>query len=645
MYRELCLGWAYDKLTPQDSVLELGKQIIDTFVDELQGLDEHQTPKQLSLIETSKWPSFVEAWEALSAEFLSLLESQENALFRQALQRARVGSLTVEGGWFDDWENQIQGALDIGDFLANFNQLCSPDEAVGSSLPTLIANVQTTYDDMFVYRRNGEGTPKLTGMHITWPRKTLSEEYMFYLDVELYNVTHPYFSAHAPFYNEFIDLYLDSNTPHISPGTACTCDAPEVEIQRDDLTTEDINDPNFDVLLLNPQLNVWKEGLEVLSSIAETTDYVSVEYGVEIYHLWKDRLADSDITENSQGGDDNDQGRRHLLQRRLSNIAKQRSSTNAFDSLNADQDSRLDTSSRAHKLRPHQAARRAKRMDRKYQQEQRHRRELQDNDGGEDELPLESQDFFYIFGGDTFVEYSCSGISSNWDRQYFFFSTPDVVEDGAFVQNLGEGARSALFFYFRELSEEAIASIKEGTWTFEDVEENGGIDASLTFTVDPETGVPTQNLVLFIFDTESGGPRELPPSTTGYIVPLMYVDASLEGYYLDYLVGGYFGTVIEWKEDHALTVNVADTKGRFFDELESSVAVLDVIAYDYDKLLDGDGTEGFDFYYFELEGEDLSSSDKPEQDPTDPTDAAGLHSLSGWTTFLVAGIWSCLHWI
>ena len=284
-------------------------------------------------------------------------------------------------------------------------------------------------------------------------------------------------------------------------------------------------------------------------------------------------------------------------------------------------------------------------MDRKYQQEQRHRRELQDNDGGEDELPLESQDFFYIFGGDTFVEYSCSGISSNWDRQYFFFSTPDVVEDGAFVQNLGEGARSALFFYFRELSEEAIASIKEGTWTFEDVEENGGIDASLTFTVDPETGVPTQNLVLFIFDTESGGPRELPPSTTGYIVPLMYVDASLEGYYLDYLVGGYFGTVIEWKEDHALTVNVADTKGRFFDELESSIAVLDVIAYDYDKLLDGDGTEGFDFYYFELEGEDLSSSDKPEQDPTDPADAAGLHSLSGWTTFLVAGIWSCLHWI
>ena len=622
----LTQGWAYDKLTPQDSVIDLGKQIIDLFADELQGDVVHQTPKQLALLDTSKWLAFVEAWEALSAEFLTLLESEEEALFRQAVQRARVGSLTVIGGWFDDRESQFQGALDVGDFLSNFVDICSPDEANGSTLPELLDNAKKAYEDMFVYRRLGEGTPNLTGMHITWPLRNLPEDYMMYLDIELFNVTHPYYSAHSPFYNDFLDLYLESNAPHFAPGTACTCDAPEVEIQRDDLSFEEIDDPDFDILLLNPELLDWKEGLEIRSQVAPTTDFVEIDYGVEIYHLWKDRL---------DGG-----RRRNLLQRRLSNIVKHgRHDGSAFP--DTAPDSSAAATRRIDKLRPHREARRARRMEWKYRQEQARRRHLAGEDD-ETELEWYEQDYFIIFGGSTFVQYSCSGITSTWDRKYFFFTTPDGIEEGAFIEDGGEGAKTAYFFYFRELSEEATASIKEGTFTFEDVDANGGLDASLTFSVDPETGEPRQNLVLFIIDLETGGINELPPSSSGYIVPLMYVESVVDGYFIDYLVGGYYGTVIEWKEDHGVTVNIDDTKGRFFDELESPLALLDVSAYDFDKF-DGNLTAGFDFFFFELEEEDLTTENKPTQNGNA---SAGSLTMFTWIqTFIVAGVWLVWHLI
>ena len=91
------------------------------------------------------------------------------------------------------------------------------------------------------------------------------------------------------------------------------------------------------------------------------------------------------------------------------------------------------TARRIDKLRPHQGARRAKRKESKNGQEQTRRLQLDGDDKGVDV----NENYFIIIGGDAFVKYSCSGMSATWDRQYFYFTGPNGIEDGAYVEDGG----------------------------------------------------------------------------------------------------------------------------------------------------------------------------------------------------------------
>ena len=61
-------GWAYDALTNADSALDLAIDIQENFLNSLQGYFTHLTPKTLAIIESSKFETFLEAWDDLAGE-------------------------------------------------------------------------------------------------------------------------------------------------------------------------------------------------------------------------------------------------------------------------------------------------------------------------------------------------------------------------------------------------------------------------------------------------------------------------------------------------------------------------------------------------------------------------------------------------
>jgi hypothetical protein len=83
----------------------------------------------------------------------------------------------------------------------------------------------------------------------------------------------------------------------------------------------------------------------------------------------------------------------------------------------------------------------------------------------------------------------------------------------------------------------------------------------------------------------------------GQIVPVQYVEASLEGVAIDVLVGGFFSTVIDWSEEASITIYVESAKF-YLDELQVDYLIVDIWAYDDDALLNGDSDSGVDFVTF-----------------------------------------------
>lgn len=77
----------------------------------------------------------------------------------------------------------------------------------------------------------------------------------------------------------------------------------------------------------------------------------------------------------------------------------------------------------------------------------------------------------------------------------------------------------------------------------------------------------------------------------GQIVPVAYVEASLEGVAIDVLVGGFFSTVIDWSEETSITVYI-ESADFYLDELQVDYLIVDLLAYDDDALLNGDSDSG-----------------------------------------------------
>lgn len=108
----------------------------------------------------------------------------------------------------------------------------------------------------------------------------------------------------------------------------------------------------------------------------------------------------------------------------------------------------------------------------------------------------------------------------------------------------------------------------------------------ISFSEDEAVGRINDNLSLFAA-TDSGTFSETPRSAGGYLIPLIYIDAFIQGRRLTTLPGGFNQTVIEWSEN--IEYNVLTTSvDKIFDWVtDADAVVVNMYAYDH-----GEGSDG-----------------------------------------------------
>lgn len=181
-------------MTDGDTAIGLARDILFSFLQSKHGLGTHMTPKTLSLIDLAKFDSFLSSWDSLSSELTTLLLAKDQQIYAQ-MNRARNQAIAFESV-VDEVGTNRPSAVDVGSFLSIFFSACVPTR--GSRLDILLNSTQNAYNDMFVERGTGEGTPEATGIHIMWPVRREYAAYKAFYDEKLFDTSLPYATAAAP---------------------------------------------------------------------------------------------------------------------------------------------------------------------------------------------------------------------------------------------------------------------------------------------------------------------------------------------------------------------------------------------------------------------------------------------------------------
>lgn len=142
----------------------------------------------------------------------------------------------------------------------------------------------------------------------------------------------------------------------------------------------------------------------------------------------------------------------------------------------------------------------------------------------------------YIYAGELLSTFEGLTWSTTWDNTFYLIG--EGVLDAQYllyVENLGEGTKSANLMYF------APGTISEGTdtfgLTFEEAEALGGMRAVLRFT--------TFNDVQLLFASGNGFTfTEILPSNGGFIVPIVRKGE----YPYEFVLGAFSNALIPWTE-------------------------------------------------------------------------------------------------
>ena len=282
-------GWSYYTLDKSDTALNMAIDFLNDFIDELQGFPDHQPPKTMAVVDTSKFPAFVAAWESLFAEMEILLttDPQVSTLVRRARANAISFDSSVDAG-----SSQTPSALDIGSFFSTFRNLCQPNS--GSSLNQLLIVAENAYKDMFVAQRNGEGTPPATGMHVLWPTKRTYQSTViagqFTLEQLLFDTNFNTVTKITPNFLSFLRRYYEYTGTATSGDSVCSS-----ELEAPELPIEDGQ------LLVSPKIELFPERLDATTFITPGTDEVLIEYGVDLSHLLDSRFRHLQATVSNRG--------------------------------------------------------------------------------------------------------------------------------------------------------------------------------------------------------------------------------------------------------------------------------------------------------------------------------------------------------
>jgi hypothetical protein len=268
-------------LTSTSSALAMAENLLDAFISETQAAegapDVHQTPKAMAILNTTAISPFLEAWEILSSEMLTILTSDNDPNFYAALSRARDMMTDVGGSLGEDT------SIDVGYFLAMLDVVCDP--VIGNSLDIALSSATSAYYQQFVRFETGNGTGFLTGMQMTWPQKDDYKEFSPEYDKQLFGEN---FNQDIPQWMGFLGTFLNATTP-TQVGETTVCSA----------TMASALEPAFEgQLLLNPSLEFDPNtgAATVSSEVPISTDMVFVSYGVNLTHALFSRRLQEKLT-------------------------------------------------------------------------------------------------------------------------------------------------------------------------------------------------------------------------------------------------------------------------------------------------------------------------------------------------------------
>lgn len=193
-------------------------------------------------------------------------------------------------------------------------------------------------------------------------------------------------------------------------------------------------------------------------------------------------------------------------------------------------------------------------------------------------------EYLYLLGGDVMGTYSGSKFEANWDQNFYFLELTGVKQHEAlYVFDQGDGSRRIPAMYFPQDQKEAVAKLQFLDFLFFDFDywvDEGASFSFLKFSVDEAEGRVNNNLSLFT-STNSGTFSEMPRQAGGFLIPLIYIDAYIQGRQLTTLPGGFNQTIIEWKEDIDYTILTTPAENVFKEIPDADAVLINMYGYDH----------------------------------------------------------------
>lgn len=533
----IALGWAYDELDDTSSALGLSQQIVATFTSSLHGFPDHKVPKTLAVVETSKYPSFLTAVEALFSFLRVKVEgspTNSDPNLWTHLSRSHRAAIKFQG--IIDGESGPQSALDIGSFLFVLRVKCKPVAAFA----TLIDSALTAYNAQFVDRKIGPKTPKGTGMAIFWPSRRYYRRRKDIADFFLFD-DQRYVTAVAPNYQDFLKVFLRGKAPAAPLGDS-VCQA--------GLDIPSFPGPDQEGGMLRGaklDKNTADEAC-MTTEATSRTDIVVTEFAINI------ALESSGETRRRLDA---------IIQRRRQVLPKKEPRRRMV----LHQDTPI-TNSYQHRISSHGT----------YSMNQleitRRRTEEDIN-----------EDYLILFGGEMPGSDTGSIFSACWDRKFYVLEdTITNNTDVVYILDRGEGGRSFPLVFFPDSTSQSVLNT-----TFFDVDNayaQGGLPAFGSFVVDEDTGQPLDNLVVFARHA-TGSFVEI-PRTGGWIIPINFVEAVIDGTTINEVVGGLFDTTVLAWDSNSTNIRIKSVnEANYLNMFETSddpagPLLIGVTAYDLD---------------------------------------------------------------
>lgn len=180
-------------------------------------------------------------------------------------------------------------------------------------------------------------------------------------------------------------------------------------------------------------------------------------------------------------------------------------------------------------------------------------------------------EYLLLKGGDVAGFYEGSTFQASWDQKFYFLNISSTSTfEALYVHDQGGGAKSIPVMYFPEETRGAAADLQFLDYLFFDFDfwlAKGAKYSFLTFSTDDAEGRVNDNLILFTSNGDNGY-AEKRMEDGGLIMPLIYVDAYIQGNRLEVLPGGFNQTIIDWSADleyNILTTTLDQVFGRIPD--------------------------------------------------------------------------------